>query len=86
MELDPITTAALEVLGLKPDRLPHNLYRLAELVSWKNPPEYWTDHKTSAYNHLRQVLKARKPHTRLVVQVDNAPLTAGQVRSRVCAN
>lgn len=86
MELDPITVAALEVLNLKSDRLPPDLRRLADQVAWKNPPEHWTDDKTAAYRHLRQVLKAQKQAARVVVRLDTAGLSAKQVRRELCAS
>lgn len=62
MELDPITVAALEVLNLKPDRLPTGHGFLADLVAERNPPEAWTWDHTAAYRHLRSVVpRTRQP-------------------------
>lgn len=61
MELDPITCAALEVLGLKTDKLPPSRRHLADLVADRNPPESWTNDKTAAYRHLCGVVPLRRP-------------------------
>lgn len=59
--MDPITTAALQALNLKSDRLPSVRWQLADLVAERNPPESWTDDKTAAYRHLCGVVPLRRP-------------------------
>lgn len=97
MKLDPITVAALEVLNLKSDRLPTTPRWLAALVASKNPPDQWTNDKTAAYRHLRQVVgdaqkpdaapaKPDGPKPREVAGQKTAGLSAKQVRRELCAS
>jgi hypothetical protein len=52
-DADPVTTAALEVLGLS--ALPSDRRQLNALVAPRDPSQ-WTWEKTHAWRHLREVL------------------------------